>query len=118
LSALILFSSCRDVTAPLRQLLFASRRNPWQGLRRRNFESGSNTDLICALEYGLRTNQRKIARNHRAACPGQCTTTRTSRADFRPASGQIRSRTVEDRLAPPVKPTTRPAVASGDVELF
>jgi chemotaxis protein CheD len=40
------------------------------------------------------------------------------RVDFRPASGQIRCRTVEDRLAPPVNPTTRPARASGDVELF
>jgi len=40
------------------------------------------------------------------------------RVDFRPASGQIRFRTVEDRLAPPVQPTTRPARASGDVELF
>lgn len=40
------------------------------------------------------------------------------RVDFRPASGQIRCRTVEDRLAPPVNPTTRPERASGDVELF
>ena len=40
------------------------------------------------------------------------------RVDFRPASGQIRCRTVEDRLAPPVTPTARPERASGDVELF
>ena len=44
--------------------------------------------------------------------------TNARRVDFRPASGQIRCRTVEDRLAPPVTPTTRPARASGDVELF
>ncbi len=40
------------------------------------------------------------------------------RVDFRPASGQVRCRTVEDRFAPPVQPTTRPAKATGDVELF
>ena len=40
------------------------------------------------------------------------------RVDFRPASGQVRCRTVEDRLAPPVQPTSRPAKAIGDVELF
>ena len=40
------------------------------------------------------------------------------RVDFRPASGQVRLRTVEDRFAPPVQPTPRPAVARGDVELF
>ncbi|WP_298193309.1 chemotaxis protein CheD [Novosphingobium sp.] len=44
--------------------------------------------------------------------------TNARRVDFRPASGQIRCRTVEDRLAPPVNPTTRPERASGDVELF
>lgn len=44
--------------------------------------------------------------------------TNARRVDFRPASGQIRCRTVEDRLAPPVNPTTRPDRASGDVELF
>lgn len=44
--------------------------------------------------------------------------TSARRVDFRPASGQIRFRTVEDRLAPPVNPTTRPARSSGDVELF
>ena len=44
--------------------------------------------------------------------------TNARRVDLRPASGQIRCRTVEDRLAPPVNPTTRPARASGDVELF
>jgi chemotaxis protein CheD len=40
------------------------------------------------------------------------------RVDFRPASGQVRCRTVEDRFAPPVQPNTRPAKATGDVELF
>ncbi len=44
--------------------------------------------------------------------------TNARRVDFRPASGHIRCRTVEDRLAPPVNPTTRPDRASGDVELF
>lgn len=44
--------------------------------------------------------------------------TSARRVDFRPASGQIRCRTVEDRLAPPVNPTARPERASGDVELF
>lgn len=40
------------------------------------------------------------------------------RVDFRPASGQVRCRTVEDRLAPPVQPTSRPDKSTGDVELF
>lgn len=40
------------------------------------------------------------------------------RVDYRPASGQVRCRTVEDRLAPPVQPIARPAMATGDVELF
>jgi len=40
------------------------------------------------------------------------------RVDFRPASGQVRCRSVEDRFAPPVQPTPRPALALGDVELF
>lgn len=44
--------------------------------------------------------------------------TSARRVDFRPASGQVRCRTVEDRFAPPVQPTPRPAVARGDVELF
>ncbi len=44
--------------------------------------------------------------------------TSARRVDFRPASGQVRLRTVEDRFAPPVQPTPRPAVARGDVELF
>lgn len=44
--------------------------------------------------------------------------TSARRVDFRPASGQVRCRTVEDRLAPPVQPTARPAKASGEVELF
>lgn len=44
--------------------------------------------------------------------------TNARRVDFRPASGQVRLRTVEDRFAPPVQPTQRPAVDRGDVELF
>ncbi|PTR05579.1 MULTISPECIES: chemotaxis protein CheD [unclassified Novosphingobium] len=44
--------------------------------------------------------------------------TQARRVDFRPASGQVRLRTVEDRLAPPVQPTARPAKSLGDVELF
>ncbi len=40
------------------------------------------------------------------------------RVDFRPASGQVRCRTVEDRLAPPVQPAGRPEKSTGDVELF
>lgn len=44
--------------------------------------------------------------------------TNARRVDFRPASGQVRCRSVEDRLAPPVQPTIRPAKATGDVELF
>ncbi|WP_226017596.1 chemotaxis protein CheD [Novosphingobium sp. FKTRR1] len=44
--------------------------------------------------------------------------TSARRVDYRPASGQVRCRSVEDRLAPPVQPTIRPAKATGDVELF
>lgn len=44
--------------------------------------------------------------------------TQARRVDFRPASGQVRCRAVEERLAPPVQPSTRPQKASGDVELF
>ncbi len=44
--------------------------------------------------------------------------TQARRVDFRPASGQVRCRTVEDRFAPPVTPIIRPAKATGDVELF
>lgn len=44
--------------------------------------------------------------------------TNARRVDFRPASGQVRCRVVEDRFAPPVKPTTRPARDLGEVELF
>lgn len=40
------------------------------------------------------------------------------RVDFRPASGKVRCRAVENSLAPETLPTTRPARASGDVELF
>lgn len=44
--------------------------------------------------------------------------TQARRVDFRPSSGQVRCRTVEDKLAPPVQPNARPAKATGDVELF
>jgi len=44
--------------------------------------------------------------------------TQARRVDFRPVSGQVRLRTVEDRLAPPVQPSARPARSLGDVELF
>ena len=40
------------------------------------------------------------------------------RVDFRPASGQVRCRSVENALAPEPKPTIRTGRASGDVELF
>jgi chemotaxis protein CheD len=40
------------------------------------------------------------------------------RIDFRPASGQVRCRSVENALAPEPKPTIRTGRASGDVELF
>jgi len=40
------------------------------------------------------------------------------RVDFRPASGQVRCRNVENRLAPEARPTPRPSRSSGDVELF
>jgi chemotaxis protein CheD len=40
------------------------------------------------------------------------------RVDFRPALGQVRCRSVQDRHAPPVQPIPRPAKATGDVELF
>ena len=38
--------------------------------------------------------------------------------DFRPATGQVRCRTVENTLAPEQKPATRSDRTSGDVELF
>lgn len=38
--------------------------------------------------------------------------------DFRPATGQVRCRIVENKFAPAVKPTIRPDCSSGDVELF
>lgn len=44
--------------------------------------------------------------------------TSARRVDFRPASGQVRCRSVEDRFAPPVQPIARPDKAMGDVELF
>lgn len=40
------------------------------------------------------------------------------RVDFRPATGQVRCRTVENTLAPEFKPATRTDRTSGDVELF
>jgi len=40
------------------------------------------------------------------------------RVDFRPATGQVRCRTVENTLAPEIKPVTRTDRTSGDVELF
>ncbi|WP_428333077.1 chemotaxis protein CheD [Novosphingobium sp.] len=40
------------------------------------------------------------------------------RVDFRPASGQVRCRHVDDWFAPPCRPTIRPAISTGDVELF
>lgn len=40
------------------------------------------------------------------------------RVDFRPATGQVRCRTVENTLAPEQKPAARSDRASGDVELF
>jgi len=44
--------------------------------------------------------------------------TSARRVDFRPASGQVRCRHVNDSFAPPDRPTIRPAKATGDVELF
>jgi chemotaxis protein CheD len=40
------------------------------------------------------------------------------RLDFRPASGKVRCRAVENSLAQDVRPTSRPERATGDVELF
>jgi chemotaxis protein CheD len=40
------------------------------------------------------------------------------RVDLRPASGQVRCRTVEDHLAPTSQPAARSLRATGDVELF
>lgn len=40
------------------------------------------------------------------------------RVDFRPATGQVRCRKVENTLAPDQKPATRSDRSSGDVELF
>jgi len=44
--------------------------------------------------------------------------TQARRVDFRPARGQVRCRTVESTLAPDTRPSIRPLVARGDVELF
>ena len=40
------------------------------------------------------------------------------RIEFRPATGQVRCRTVENRLATEAPPAPRPAHGGGDVELF
>lgn len=40
------------------------------------------------------------------------------RVDFRPASGQVRCRTVEPAFAPAIESAPRPQAACGDVELF
>jgi chemotaxis protein CheD len=40
------------------------------------------------------------------------------RVDFRPARGQVRCRTVENTLAPDIKPSSRPMQSRGDVEMF
>lgn len=40
------------------------------------------------------------------------------RVDFRPAHGQVRCRTVENTMVPETRPTPRPMVSRGDVELF
>ena len=40
------------------------------------------------------------------------------RVDFRPARGMVRCRSVPDVMAPVERPDTRPARATGDVELF
>lgn len=40
------------------------------------------------------------------------------RVDFRPARGQVRCRSVESTLVSETRPSVRPKLASGDVELF
>jgi chemotaxis protein CheD len=40
------------------------------------------------------------------------------RVDFRPATGKVRCRAVEDALAMQERPTPRPARSTGDVDLF
>ena len=40
------------------------------------------------------------------------------RIDFRPSTGQVRCRIVENTLAPELKPAIRTDRTSGDVELF
>jgi len=40
------------------------------------------------------------------------------RVDFRPASGQVRCRAVPNTQAPAERPSPRPALATGEVELF
>lgn len=40
------------------------------------------------------------------------------RVDFRPAAGRVRCRSVEPAMAPAIRPTARPPLSGGDVELF
>ena len=40
------------------------------------------------------------------------------RVDFRPATGRVRCRTIENTLAPETTPAASPAPSTGDVELF
>jgi chemotaxis protein CheD len=40
------------------------------------------------------------------------------RVDFRPARGQVRCRTAENTIAPESRPSLRPLISRGDVELF
>jgi len=40
------------------------------------------------------------------------------RVDFRPARGQVRCRAVESTMAPDARPSIRPPMSRGDVELF
>ncbi|MFC3173016.1 chemotaxis protein CheD [Novosphingobium bradum] len=44
--------------------------------------------------------------------------TQARRIEFRPATGQVRSRVVENRLAREAPPIRRPAQGNGEVELF
>lgn len=44
--------------------------------------------------------------------------TAARRIEFRPATGKVRCRVVENRLASEIQPTPRPARSVGDVELF
>lgn len=44
--------------------------------------------------------------------------TNARRVDFRPARGQVRCRTAENTLVPDTRPSIRPPIFRGDVELF